>query len=441
MKWYILLPSSFMSAMALNRMMAPWRRSALLNAERFDGRDLVRLCLKTPAPLIFAAADARRAFTSPSASDSRPRGARTPSCWNSYDVPPCPAAPPSSRPMLPLSPLLLRPPLLARRHTLPSPYHTKPVIQRASFAKTWPHQRARMPRATRKRSGRMVKVYSHESRHASAPKMSVRSRKGVRSTTLSSRSIFTAADSYGASTLCGRWMYSGLGFCAASSSCRCVGSDRGGMGMTGSRGTPPSGETPPSACDDDDRWSPAACGRRFTGFGSGWNELRRGDVFSALDLRLRFMGGVDSVRGCPCERPAGAVAGVSAAAAWGAAISGPWRIDLRMACRSDGDRRPLRWSASESGTTAMGSECREAARCCIPDAESRRTPSGEAPFLTGCASEAASLFCCCLGVLMSAVGSDGGGGGGEASDRDEDSEAPSWWSPRVRSDDEADEET
>src|SRR5262245_23260278 len=42
------LASSFMRAMELNIMRAPWRRSALWKEERFDGIDFVRRCLKAP---------------------------------------------------------------------------------------------------------------------------------------------------------------------------------------------------------------------------------------------------------------------------------------------------------------------------------------------------------------------------------------------------------
>lgn len=116
------------------------------------------------------------------------------------------------------------------------------------------------------------------------------------------------------------------------------------------------------------------------GVGSGWKELRRGEV-RTLDLRLRFMGGVERVRGCPCVRP-DALAGDASPEPWWD-IPGERRIDCRMAWSSDVDRRPLRSSAKPLGTTAMGRECCEAVRCCMSAAESRRTVSGVAPFLTG----------------------------------------------------------
>lgn len=135
-KWYILLASSFISAMALKSTMAPWRRSALLNVDRFDGRDLVRRCLKAPPGrgLWCGPETRRRAVASPSAWESRSEGARgTPSCWKSNEMPRPVLS--SSEGATPTLSLRLRP-CLARAQSLPTPYHTYPVTHLASFAMT-----------------------------------------------------------------------------------------------------------------------------------------------------------------------------------------------------------------------------------------------------------------------------------------------------------------
>jgi hypothetical protein len=175
--------------MVVKMMIAPCRRSALWKEERLDGMDLVRRCLKTlcgpsgvfggnltwPLPLagegsdglvIGGGVDGRSSVTGQCpccvASSFTLPGAQSAGGWRRCGRSPVP-------------PSCLGLPL-ALCQTRPKPYQTKATNQFASLATTYTHHLTRMPRARQNRIGSIVKVWSHASRHANAPKFNALSR-------------------------------------------------------------------------------------------------------------------------------------------------------------------------------------------------------------------------------------------------------------------------
>lgn len=190
--------------MELQRMMAPWSRSALWKDVRLDGLDFVRRCRNTPPGL----APGFLVGAGPAAGgllfSRRRRLAALPSATIPVECAVPPGAPPGTLLRFPgpstrfeLRRLALEAdrPRRARRHIRPRPYQTNPTSDLISCQMAYAHQPTNTEAAMQKRMGSTVKVHSQASRQARAPKVMVLSRNHGSNRKFLRRSNLTALDS------------------------------------------------------------------------------------------------------------------------------------------------------------------------------------------------------------------------------------------------------